>query len=73
MSKQHELPLIEPQAQAGIVKTIEMIRFIGAAIAIALGLKSSNPDYRLSAALFVFFLAGITGLESLFFGKLHIS
>jgi hypothetical protein len=77
MSKQHELPLLEPQAQqentrlqARLVKAIEMIRFTGAAIAIALGLKSSNPEYRLSAALFVFFLAGITGLESLFLGKI---
>jgi F0F1-type ATP synthase membrane subunit a len=72
-----DLPLIEQgpddeentRCEANIVKAIEIVRMIGAAIALFFGF-GSNHKYRLSAALFVFFMAGLTGLESLFFGKI---
>lgn len=75
--RSEELPLIGEQQQQDkntktqtiIVKTIEVIRSVGTGIGIYFGFGSS-PNYRLSASLLVFCLAGITGLESLFFGKI---
>jgi len=52
-----------------IVKAIELIRIIGTVIAFYFGF-GSDPKYRVSAALYVFCMAGLTGLESLFFGKI---
>ncbi|KAL3802957.1 hypothetical protein HJC23_011580 [Cyclotella cryptica] len=55
-----------------VIKSIEIIRMTGTAVAIAIGFvqqDGSAPNYRLSAALLVFFLSGLTGLESLVFGK----
>ncbi|KAL7437668.1 hypothetical protein ACHAXM_005774 [Skeletonema potamos] len=81
MAQPSELPLIDPlieqqpqtrentPVEAMIVKTIEIVRIIGTIIGLHFGFDSV-PRYQLSAALIVFFLSGLTGLESLFFGKM---
>jgi hypothetical protein len=53
--------------QSALVVGIELIRIGGTIASIVIGFAGEpRPNYRLSAALLVFFLAGVTGLESLF-------
>jgi hypothetical protein len=55
-----------------IVKAVEIVRILGLFVSIFLGFFSFgvNNYYRYSAALFVFVMAGITGIESLLIGDM---
>jgi len=77
-----ELPLIDNEnitteeekknttCQTNIVRAIEVTRILATIASIIIGFVQFTNSYRISAALFVFAMAGITGLESVFFGKI---
>ena len=76
-----ELPLIDENmtteeekkntaCQTNIVRAIEVTRILATIASIIIGFIQFTNSYRISAALFVFAMAGITGLESVFFGKI---